>query len=435
MASNNPALAELNFVLIPLLSASRIIPMVDIAKFLARRVIDRAMGYGLLIRVLELQFPDKEAGLPEGCESLNLLPSMAFVRNFYNATDMLQNEAENLLEEMKPKPSCIISDTLIAWTADTSDKFQIPRILFDGISCFSEVCLHNLYIMKDQNKIPDSGSFVIPDLPDRIEVTKAQLPAAFHPGTISIQDIRDKIRAAETRSYGVVINTFEELEQSLGRITVVQFVELALVLEASGYPFILVIKEGEGQELIEDWILENGFEKRTKERGLLIRGWAAQEVIHFGEEGKFEAQVSKEEIIKAIKIVKDKEEEGKESRKRARELGEMAKRAVESAGSSYLNITEDSSSGGYGQISKPLTDLLKRDSFKCARKATATFQSLKNTLTTASVLALPDFSLIFTVETDACDVGIGVVIMKKCHPIAYLSKGLSQQHQVMSESC
>ncbi|OIT02087.1 udp-glycosyltransferase 73c2 [Nicotiana attenuata] len=450
--ASNPALAELNFVLIPLLSASRIIPMVDIAKLLAQRgvtvtlvltplnaapftaVIDRAMGSGLLIRVLELQFPAKEAGLPEGCESLNLLPSMAFVRNFYNATDMLQNEAENLLEEMKPKPSCIISDTLIAWTADTADKFQIPRILFDGMSCFSQVCLHNLYIMKDQNKIPDSGSFVIPDLPDKIEVTKAQLPAAFHPGTISIQDIRDKIRAAETRSYGVVINTFEELETenikmrgnkasfdkeesltkwldswqpesivyaclgSLGRIPVVQFVELALGLEASGYPFILVIKAGEGQEPIEDLISKNGFEERTKERGLLIRGWApqvlilshpaiggflthcgwnstlegisagvpmitwpllseqflnerfivhvlktgvsvgCQEVVHFGEEGKFEAQVSKEEVTKAIKTVMDKEKEGKESRKRARELGEMAKRAVESAGSSYLSL-------------------------------------------------------------------------------------------------
>lgn len=454
--------------------------MVDIAKFLAQRgvtvtlvltplnaapftaVIDRAIGSGLLIRVLELQFPAKEAGLPEGCESLNLLPSMAFVRNFYNATDMLQNEAENLLEEMKPKPSCIISDTLIAWTADTADKFQIPRILFDGMSCFSQVCLHNLYIMKDQNKIPDSGSFVIPDLPDRIEVTKAQLPAAFHPGTISIQDIRDKIRAAETRSYGVVINTFEELEQryvdnfrkrkdgrvwcigplslsnnddqdkaqrgnkasfhkeesltkwldswpsesvvyaclgSLGRIPVVQFVELALGLEASGYPFILVIKAGEGQEPIEDWISKNGFEERNKrKRGLLIRGWApqvlilshpaiggflthcgwnstlegisagvpmitwpllseqflnerfivhvlktgvsvgCQEVVHFGEEGKFEAQVSKEEVTKAIKTVMDKEKEGKESRKRARELGEMAKRVVESAGSSYLTL-------------------------------------------------------------------------------------------------
>ncbi|KAH0666877.1 hypothetical protein KY285_028083 [Solanum tuberosum] len=94
---------ELNFVLIPLLAASHIIPMVDMAKLLARRgvtvtlvmtplnairftaVIDRAIGSGLLIRVLELQFPAKEAGLPEGCESADLLPALAFRRNFFAA--------------------------------------------------------------------------------------------------------------------------------------------------------------------------------------------------------------------------------------------------------------------------------------------------------------------------------------------------------------
>lgn len=136
-------------------------------------VIDRAIGSGLLIRVLELQFPAKEAGLPEGCESADVLPALAFQRNLFAAIDILQDQAEKLLEEIKPKPSCIICDTHIAWIAETADKFQIPRIIFDGMSCFTQLCMHNLYIMKDQNKIPESWVFVIPDLPYRIEVTKA----------------------------------------------------------------------------------------------------------------------------------------------------------------------------------------------------------------------------------------------------------------------
>lgn len=41
---------------------------------------------------------------------------------------------------------------------------------------------------------------------------------------------------------------------SLGRCAEIQFVELALGLEASGYPFILVIKTGKGQAPIEEWI-------------------------------------------------------------------------------------------------------------------------------------------------------------------------------------
>ncbi|KAM3374453.1 UDP-glycosyltransferase 73C4-like [Capsicum galapagoense] len=477
---SKPALSDLNFIVIPLLSTSHLIPLTDMAKLLAQHgvtvtlvttplnaarftaSIDRAVRSGLLIRVVELQFRAKEAGLPEGCENQNAAPGLNYRRQFVAAINMLQEPTEKLLREMKPKPSCIISDAYVAWTAETADKFQIPRIVFDGMSCFTQMCMHSLYIMRDQNQLPESGPFVIPDLPDRIEITKAQLPGHFNPGAISIQDIRDKIRAAEERSFGFVINTFEELEQryvdkfrklkngrvwclgplslcnnddldkaqrgnkasfdkddnlkkwldswqpesvvyacfgSLGRITVKQFVELALGLEGSGYPFILVIKTGEGQAPIEDWISKNGFEERTKARGLLIRGWApqvlilshpaiggflthcgwnstvegisagvpmitwplfaeqflnerflvhvlkmaagvgSQALVHLGEEEKFEVQVSNKVVTDAIKKVMDKEKEGNEMRKRARQLGEMAKRVVEGDGSTHLNVT------------------------------------------------------------------------------------------------
>ncbi|XP_059315524.1 uncharacterized protein LOC132066177 [Lycium ferocissimum] len=87
---------------------------------------------------------------------------------------------------------------------------------------------------------------------------------------------------------------------------------------------------------------------------------------------------------------------------------------------------------GYGVISKPLTDLLKKDSFSWTNKATEAFQELKTALTTAPVLILPDYNQPFVVETDACNVGIGAVLMQKDQPIAYLSKGLSSRHQTLS---
>jgi hypothetical protein len=46
--------------------------------------------------------------------------------------------------------------------------------------------------------------------------------------------------------------------------------------------------------------------------------------------------------------------------------------------------------------------------------------------------ALPDFSLPFVVETDACQYGVGAVLMQNGHPIAYLSKALSPKNQAMS---
>lgn len=86
----------------------------------------------------------------------------------------------------------------------------------------------------------------------------------------------------------------------------------------------------------------------------------------------------------------------------------------------------------YGGISKPLTDLLKKEAFTWNEQATHAFESLKEAMTTAPVLALPDFSQEFVVETDACGWGIGAVLMQKGHPIAYISKALSLKNQALS---
>ncbi|PSR98472.1 UDP-glycosyltransferase [Actinidia chinensis var. chinensis] len=350
---------HLHFVLFPLMSPGHVIPMVDMAKLLVqhgttttlitttlmaasiRPTIHRTASAGLPLRLLSVPFPATEVGLPEGCESVETIPSIDLLKNFLLGMELLQQPFERLLGQLEPCPSCIIADKSLPWVAQTARKFQVPRIIFDGMSCFTLLCSRNLHVSRAHESVSESETFVLPGLPDTIEMTRSQLPPAFNPGTFDPQDFRKRVREAEEEAYGTVINSFEELEPryleeiqkvkgkrvwcigplslcnkdnldkaqrgykasvdekqclkwldtkepgsvvyaclgSLSRLTVPQLVELGLGLELSKRPFVWVIKRGDKVEEIDKWIEEARFEERTNGRGLLIRGWAPQVLI------------------------------------------------------------------------------------------------------------------------------------------------------------
>jgi hypothetical protein len=86
----------------------------------------------------------------------------------------------------------------------------------------------------------------------------------------------------------------------------------------------------------------------------------------------------------------------------------------------------------YAIIARPLTSLLKKKAFQWTEAATSAFQALKEAMVSTPVLQLPNFQKQFIVETDACDLGIGAVLMQDQHPLAFLSKPLSATHQQLS---
>ncbi|MCH84440.1 hypothetical protein A2U01_0005272, partial [Trifolium medium] len=86
----------------------------------------------------------------------------------------------------------------------------------------------------------------------------------------------------------------------------------------------------------------------------------------------------------------------------------------------------------YATISAPLTDLLKKDQFQWSNSAAVSFDALKQAVTSAPVLALPNFSQPFVLETDASNIGLGAVLSQQGHPIAYFSKKLGPNVQKQS---
>ncbi|XP_025628112.1 uncharacterized protein [Arachis hypogaea] len=87
---------------------------------------------------------------------------------------------------------------------------------------------------------------------------------------------------------------------------------------------------------------------------------------------------------------------------------------------------------GYATLVAPLTDLLKKDTFVWSDQAMLAFHQLQQAISTKTVLALPNFNLLFEVETDASGTGIGAVLIQQRHPIAYFSKKLPPTLQKQS---
>lgn len=67
---------------------------------------------------------------------------------------------------------------------------------------------------------------------------------------------------------------------SICGLTAAQMAEVGLGLEASGKPFVWAVRGGERSQGLAAWMEEEGgFSERTRGRGHVVRGWAAQLAI------------------------------------------------------------------------------------------------------------------------------------------------------------
>ncbi|KAK7396611.1 hypothetical protein VNO78_17738 [Psophocarpus tetragonolobus] len=371
-----------HFLFVPLMSQSHLIPFTQMAKLLAfngvsvtivltplnaarfNMVIDQAKALNLKIQFHILPFPCLEVGLPEGCENMDTLPSNQYVQLFFAASNMLKDPFVRWLSELETLPTCIVSDFCLPWTADVASRFKIPRVVFQGISCFALLCSHKISHSNVHESVTSmSQPFVVPDLPDTIEFTKAQLPEALLQDSGAWKRTIEIFKAAENSADGILVNTFEELEKmyvqgyektvkkiwcigplslhdrlilertridgnktsvdgseclkflssnkpcsviyvcfgSLCRINASQLKEIALGLEASGHPFIWVIGKNDCSAELDKWLVEEKFEERNSGRGVIVRGWAPQvEILSHSSTGGFLSHCGWNSLLEAV---------------------------------------------------------------------------------------------------------------------------------------
>ncbi|KAI4342339.1 hypothetical protein MLD38_026977 [Melastoma candidum] len=256
-------------------------------------------------------------------------------------TSHLAEPLRNLLVDRSP--DCIVVDGFHRWSPAVIGPLGVPRIAFSGNGSFAQAVRDAIqrtgvaYAASD-----DYEEFVVPDIPDKILMTRSQLPP-YQRRPLNPGEEKGMVWPHDFMEgcFGVLINSFFDLEGSyveyfrkkmgrswvvgpvslcneamedklgrgkkadidrvsclswldgkgekeviyvsfgsLARMSMSQLVEIAHGLESSGCSFIWVIGNVRAEERGEDW-MPAGFEERIARtgKGLLIRGWAPQLVI------------------------------------------------------------------------------------------------------------------------------------------------------------
>ncbi|KAJ8899801.1 hypothetical protein K2173_019501 [Erythroxylum novogranatense] len=309
-----------HFVLFPFMAQGHMIPMMDIAKLLAQQgviitivttivnakrfeaTLARAIQSGLQMKLIEVQFPSEEVGLPKGCETFDLLPSPALAKEFFKAAQMLQAQVEKLFEKLSPRPTCIISDVCLPYTARVATKFGITRVSFSGTSSFCSLFGAMVQDEEFNNDVIEAEMAtygVIVNSFEGLETVyyqeykkiKGDKVWAIGPVSLSNKDNMDMLHRGNKASievYDFLFNWLDSQEPesviyvclgSICNLIPSQLMELGFGLEASDIPFIWVLRGDRNSQELEKLLAEDGFEERIQGRGIVARDWVPQVAV------------------------------------------------------------------------------------------------------------------------------------------------------------
>ncbi|KAL6839238.1 hypothetical protein ACP4OV_030910 [Aristida adscensionis] len=294
---------------------------------LARRGCDHAT-----VGVATYPFPAVD-GLPPGVENYSTAEPADAWRIDAAALDeaLMRPGQERLVREQSP--DAVVADMQFFWAVDVAGGLGVPCVTFHAIGTFPILAMDYLALagVAGGGAAGGAGAAVtVPRFPGPdIRVPATELPEFIRSRRVFDRATHDRVLSARKRCLGLAVNTFLDLEHgycemyeseghakrayfvgplalplppaqskiagdssgcidwldtraaksvvylcfgSLTHVSEAQLRELALGLEASGKPFLWVVRE-------KTWRPSEEWKQRVGDRGMVVNGWAPQTAV------------------------------------------------------------------------------------------------------------------------------------------------------------
>ncbi|KAK7272843.1 hypothetical protein RIF29_13883 [Crotalaria pallida] len=218
-----------HIILFPFMSKGHTIPLLHFARLLLLRhntavtvfttpknrpFVANSLG-GTGASIVTLPFPTPTGtDIPAGVESTDELPSISLFYKFANATEAMQPHFEHALQHTLPRPNFMVTDGFLWWTLQSATKFSVHRFVYYGMSChshsLSKEAVHSGILGGPQ---PNDELVELTRFP-WIKICKEDFESEFRnidPNSVAYQ-FNMKVISATIISYGMVVNSFYELE-------------------------------------------------------------------------------------------------------------------------------------------------------------------------------------------------------------------------------
>ncbi|CAN6284311.1 unnamed protein product [Urochloa humidicola] len=314
----------------------------------------RSPSHAKLVKVATYPFPAVD-GLPPGVENLSTVTAADAWRITVATFDESQVRPgqESLVRELSP--DAIITDMHFVWNSGVAADLGVPCVTFQVIGVFASMAIGHL---RSRAALHDTtGGVVALPRPEgeggpEILIPETQLPEFVRSKEILDDSVMDRISSSAARCAARAVNTFLDLERgyceayardlkpgptyyvgplalspagataakkvggssscidwldrmpsqsvlflcfgSLTHFSDAQLVELALGLEASGKPFLWVVRD-------DKWAPPEGWVERVEGRGMAVKGWAPQtEILEHRAVGAFVTHCGWNSVLEAV---------------------------------------------------------------------------------------------------------------------------------------